>query len=322
MKKDYPIGVVYFVTILAMFFWSCAFIWVSQAYAIGFRPITVVFFRLIVASVVLTIITKFMGIKDTIKKEDYKLIFFLAFAEPFCYFLGESFGMLFVSPTLASILVSTIPLVTPIFAWMFLKEKVGLFEIVGLIVSFLGVVILVMEDLNLEAKLIGVFLMLIAVFGGTAYGILLKLLADKYPALTITKYQTYIGVILFMPLFFIFEFNQFLGLFSQSTLRYFFPLFKYILLLGALPSSFSFTFLAVAVRRLGVVKTNIFSNLIPVFTGLMAYLILKEPFSLSKMLAMGIVVVGLFVSQMGRLTNYLVKNKTHFTELSNNILKD
>ena len=294
MKKVYPLSVVYLLTVLAMVFWSLAFIWVRQVYDLGFRPLTVVFLRLVVASVVLTIITKIMNIKETIKREDYKLIFFLAFSEPFCYFLGESFGMLYVTPTLASIIVSTIPLVTPIFAWMFLREKVGIFEIVGLLVSFAGVLVLVIEDLNLGGKLIGILLMVIAVISGTAYGIILKVLADKYPALTITKYQTYVGMLLFLPLFYIFDYKYFIGI-PIAIIS-----FKYIFLLGALPSSLSFTFLAISVRRLGVVKTNIFTNLIPVMTGVMAFYVLNEPFSEMKMLAMSIVVIGLFISQMKR----------------------
>ena len=293
MKKDYPISLTYLLTVLAMFFWSFAFIWVTQAYQLGLKPFTVVFLRLVVASVVLTFITKLMKINNTIEKKDYKLIFFLAFAEPFCYFLGESFGMLYVTPTLASIIVSTIPLVAPIFALFILHERIGLFEIIGLLVSFAGVLILVLNDLKIGGELKGVLLMCLAVLGGTAYMIILKLLASNYPALTITKYQTYIGMLLFMPLFFIFEFNEMI---QEKTLNL--NSFKYLFLLGALPSSFSFTFLAVAVRRLGVIKTNIFSNLIPVFVGLMAFIILKEEFKAVRIIAMGIVILGLFISRI------------------------
>ena len=292
MKTNYPLSIIYILTILAMFFWSIAFIWVRQAYDLGLQPLTVVFLRLVVASVVLTIVTKLLKINETIDKSDYKFIFFLAFSEPFCYFLGESFGMLFVTPTLAALIVSTIPLIAPIFAWLFLKEKVGIYEIIGLLVSFLGVLILVIDDLNLGGKLIGILLMLIAVIGGTSYMIILKVLADKYPALTITKYQTYIGMLLFMPLFFIFDFKGFFAMGSNSISS-----LRYIFLLGALPSSFSFTFLAVAVRKLGVTKTNIFTNLIPVFVGLLSFFILKEPFTTAKIIAIAVVITGLFISQ-------------------------
>lgn len=303
MRKDYPLSIVYILTVLAMFFWSIAFIWVRQVFDIGFRPITVVLLRLIVASVVLSILVSLFRIKEKIAKEDHKWIFLLAFCEPFCYFLGESFGMLFVTPTLASIIVSTIPLITPIFAWFLIKERVNIYEIIGLIVSFTGVLFLVIEDLNLGGRLIGIILMGIAVISGTAYGLTLKKLTDNYTALTITKYQTIIGMFLFLPLFLIFELNQFLSIpFALSN-------FKYILLLGVFPSSLSFTFLAIAVRKIGVVRTNIFTNLIPVFTAVLAYYILKEEFSTTKIMAIVAVIIGLFISQLHRVDMGFIKYK-------------
>ncbi|MCL2064984.1 MAG: DMT family transporter [Candidatus Cloacimonetes bacterium] len=297
IKKEYPLSIIYLLTILAFLFWSLAFIWVRQVYDLGFRPLTLVFIRLVIASIVLTIVTRLLGVRDRINKKDYKLIFLLAFAEPFCFFLGQSFGMLFVTPTLAAVIVSTIPLMTPILAWFFLKEKVGICQIIGLLVSFSGVLMWVIEDMNLGGRLIGIVLMFFAVLGGTFYGIILKKLADKYPSMTIAKYQNYIGASLFMPLFLIFEVKHLIG----------FPIafigIRYILLLGTLPSALSYVFLGISVRRLGVVKTNIFNNLIPVFVGLLAFFILKENFSLYKIIAMIIVIVGLFVSQLCKKTN-------------------
>jgi drug/metabolite transporter (DMT)-like permease len=299
MRKDYPLSIVYLFAILAMFFWGISFVWVNQALTAGLRPLTIIFLRLVVACVVLTIWTRVMRLNEYIHPRDYKLFFFLAFAEPFCYFLGETFGMQYISPTLASIIISTIPLLTPIFAYMFLRENVTIFQIVGLVVSFAGVVALVVEDLNLGGRPIGFVLMSIAVLGGTAYGIILKKLTGSYSALTITKYQTFIGMFLFMPLFYIWDYR---GLYSMPT---FVDNIKYIVMLGALPSSVSFTFLAIVVHRLGIIRTNIFTYLIPVFTSITAFLILRETFTPYKISAMSIVIVGLVLSQLNL---YTIKN--------------
>ena len=42
----------------------------------------------------------------------------LAFFEPFFYFLGESFGLTYVSATVCSVLISTIPVFATIGAWI------------------------------------------------------------------------------------------------------------------------------------------------------------------------------------------------------------
>jgi drug/metabolite transporter (DMT)-like permease len=296
IRNDYSLSVVYILVIIAMLFWSFAYIWVKQLYELGFDlPITITFFRLIVASTVLTGVTYLLRIRDNISRGDYKYMFFLAFAEPFCYFLGEMYGMLYVSATIASVMIATIPLVLPLFAWLFIRERVNIYEILGLIVSFIGVMILVLEDLNLGGKLIGFLLMGVAVLSGTGYSILVKKMADKYNALTITKYQSIIGMCLFLPLFLTVEFKVFAG--SSFS----FGAFRFIILLGILPSCISFTFLAMGIRRLGVVRAGIFSNLIPVFVGVMSFFILKETFSLTKILAMCVVAFGLFVSQLNKI---------------------
>jgi drug/metabolite transporter (DMT)-like permease len=314
MRRDYPLSIVYLFAILAMFFWGISFVWVNQALVAGLRPLTIIFLRLVVACVVLSIWTRVIRLSERINPRDYKLFFFLAFAEPFCYFLGETFGMQYISPTLASIIISTIPLLTPIFAYMFLRENVTIFQIIGLVVSFAGVVSLVVEDLNLGGRPVGFVLMSIAVLGGTAYGIILKKLTGSYSALTITKYQTFIGMFLFMPLFYVWDYRV---LYSMPA---FVENIKYIVMLGALPSSVSFTFLAIVVHRLGIIKTNIFTYLIPVFTSITAFLILRETFTPYKIFAMSIVIVGLILSQLNMITiknlGLFMKNTLKFTAKS------
>ncbi len=292
MKK--PLWVVYTYATLAMFFWSFSFIWVKQLYDFGFKPITVVFIRLVIASVILNLVGKYLFAKEKVKREDYKHFFLLAFFEPFCYFMGESFGMQYVSASLASIIVALIPLVTPIFAWFIIKEKINIYEIIGLIISFSGVLLLVVNDLKLEGKIIGYLLMFVAVLGGTNYGIALRNLADKYNALTIVRVQTFIGALLFLPFFLIWDLKPFM------QLPYTFQPYSLLVLLAIFPSSLAFILLTIVVRNIGVVRANVFTNLIPIMTGVLSYFMIKEQFSSLKILAMIIVIFGLFISQLHR----------------------
>jgi len=295
MKKEISLTGIYLLTLLAMFVWSFSFIWMKQLYDMGLRPFTVVFLRLVVASIFMIFICKIFKKEEKIEKKDYKYLFLLAFAEPFCYFLGEGFGMLYVSASIASTMVALIPLITPIFALIFLNERVNYYQIIGLTVSFLGVVILMVNDLNLGGKLIGFLLMGIAVVSGSMFGILLKKLADKYSAFIVTKYQTIIGMLLFMPLFFIWEYNDFYSFLREPTFRI--SSLQNIVYLGALCSSLAFIILAITVRRIGVIRMNIFTNTIPVFTAILAFFMLDELFSLTKSIAIFLVILGLFMSQ-------------------------
>ncbi|MDD4232680.1 MAG: EamA family transporter, partial [Candidatus Cloacimonetes bacterium] len=51
------------------------------------------------------------------------------------------------------------------------------------------------------------------------------------------------------------------------------------------------------IRSLGVAKSNVFTNLIPVFTVVLAFIILGDSIGIRTILGLGLTLVGLFVSQ-------------------------
>ena len=114
--------IVYSSLLLAMVCWSMTFIWYKQAYP-HLTPLTLVTLRLSIASVLLLIVSLAFGKLKRIRRKDIPGFVILALFEPFIYFLGESYGMKYLSPTLASLIISTMPLFTPFFAFYLLKER-------------------------------------------------------------------------------------------------------------------------------------------------------------------------------------------------------
>ena len=192
---------IYFAAIFAMGCWSLSFVWYKVA-LLYYKPISLIFIRLFLATLILLAIGFLFKKRDAIDKKDWKYIFLLAFFEPFLYFLGESFGMQFVSSTVGALIIATIPVFTPFFAYFVIKEKITLPNIIGLVISFVGILILILKkDLSFSAKPIGVALMFFAVFSGIGFGLSAKKLAVKYSSLTLITWQNIIGIVLFLPLF-------------------------------------------------------------------------------------------------------------------------
>ena len=76
--------------------------------------------------------------------------------------------MKYVSPTVAAVIVATIPLFTPLAAWYFLKEKVRWMNVIGLFFSFIGVGFVVLNGaFQLDASPLGVSLEFMAVFAAS-----------------------------------------------------------------------------------------------------------------------------------------------------------
>jgi drug/metabolite transporter (DMT)-like permease len=281
----------YCAVVLSMIFWSFSFIWFKAANE-TFRPITIVFIRLLFSVILLTtflIISKnFMKIK----KGDRKLFLMLALFEPFFYFLGESFGLTYVSATVCSVLISTIPVFATIGAWLIFREKLKIINYAGIILSFIGVIVFIINtDGSISFSIKGLGLLLFAVLSAVGYNLTLSRLVGTYSPVYIVNVQNIIGAVLFLPLFLILDFRHFIN--TPFT----FNMFKPIIELAVFASCGAFILFAYSVRNMGITKANVFSNSIPVFTALFSFILLGDKLTVQNLIGMSIVIAGLFMSQ-------------------------
>ena len=285
-------GWVYLSLIMSMIFWAFSFVWVKEVYLV-YGPLTTVFFRLVIASVLLLLFALLTGKLVRIARKDLTTFLLLAFFEPFLYFMGESFGLKFVSSTVGAIIVATIPLFSPLAAARFHGEKISLRTFLGILLSFLGVSIVVFDSkFNLTASPLGIALEFLAVLSAIGYIVVLKKLAVKYNPTSIIAYQNLLGIIYFLPFWLIFEYRDFTAIpFNVAA-------FNGILKLSVFASCIAFIFYAHSVKRLGINSVNIFINIIPVFTAIFAWYILDEPLSLQKFAGIIVVIAGLLLAQV------------------------
>ncbi len=280
----------YIKAVLAMLFWALTFVWIKIAFR-WYTPIEIVFLRLVLASFLLFAASLLLRHKEIPEKKDIFRFMMVAFFEPFCYFMGEANGMQYVSPTLGSLIISTIPLFTVIAAWLFLKEKVTGWIFLGLFISLLGVGLLAFESEEIWATAKGIGLMMVAVFGGMFYGITVRKLTLKYETITIVSWQSLFGMIYFLPVFLALDARHFfsmqhsgLGLLTISAMSVFASVGAFMLYTGV-------------IRELGIIKSNLFTNLIPVLTAITAFLILGDTPTLKAVTGIALVILGLLISQ-------------------------
>ncbi len=282
----------YVAVILSMLCWSLSFVWIKFAY-ISYKPITIIFLRLII-SVLLLGLFLLIARKFTFpRRSDIKYILLLAFFEPFLYFMGESFGLQYVSSTLGAVFVSTIPLFAPIAGWYFYRERLTVKNFLGILLSFVGVgVVALKPDFSPEASLTGVLLMMVAVFSAVGYATVLKKIADRYNPVVLITYQNIIGIFLFLPFWMVFDLYDFMQTPFDPTAMW------AIVKLAIFASSLAFIFFTYSLRHLDISKANTFANVIPVFTAIFAFFILGESLNIQKMTGIAIVISGLFLSQI------------------------
>ncbi|KRE44244.1 hypothetical protein ASG85_32885 [Paenibacillus sp. Soil724D2] len=151
-----------------------------------------------------------------------------------------------------------------LFSLIFLREKVSAFQFIGLITSFIGVLIVLTKGNLLQLFHTqyneGDAIMLLAVLCWAAYSLLLKK-AKGIPPVTLVAMIAMVAAILMIPFLFFQPIHSdkitSLGIIG-------------VIYMGVFPSVGSFIFWNQGVKILGASKAGITMNLIPVFTAIIS----------------------------------------------------
>lgn len=301
----------YFYPLAAMLFWGMSFIWTSLLLKC-YQPVAIIFIRLVISSLFLFSVSVIFNKWEKIQRSDFLLFFLSALFNPFLYFLGENYGLKYSSSTIASVIIATIPVFSPVIAYLVFREKLTILNISGLFISFGGVVLmLITKNFSLSVDKRGIIFLSEAVLAALVYSVFVRKLTFMYSPLTIIKYQNLIGVFLFLPIFLAFDYH------STSLVKLNTEIISSFLLLSILASSLSFVFYTKSIQLLGISKANIFSNLIPVFTAIFSFIILAEHFSIQKLAGMLLVITGVFISEMNK-SNKVTEKITNYERRKTN----
>ncbi len=285
---------IYIAALLAMAFWGMSFVWTSIVFEY-YPPITTIFLRLVISSIFLFIILSFTGFLKRIRKEHMLLFLTSAIFNPFFYFLGENYGLKYSTASISAVVITTIPVLTPFAAWFMIREKISMLNIAGIMISFTGIlVMLINPDFSFTTDPKGVLMLFGAVLSAVIYSILLKKLMAFYSPVNLIAWQNLLGAVLFLPLFLLLDLDEFVHVVPDRRLLF------ALCSLAILASSLSYILFATTIKQLGVNRANVYSNLIPVITAIASYFILDEMFSGKKIAGIIIVIFGVIITQINK----------------------
>lgn len=278
--------------LMAMMFWGVSYIWTKLVLEY-YQPITIMFIRLSISALLMYIYIRFNREAIKIARSDYKIFILLSFFSPFCYFIGETYGLIHVSPTVAAVIIATIPLFAPFLGYFKFKEKVSAVNLAGFLISFAGICFMVLDQgFRLVASPKGVFLLFFAVVVALVNLIYLKRLVTRYNPFTIIFVQNGIGALMFLPVFLWLELHAFLVIRPSAT-----AIFS-LIALAVFGSTLAFIFYTASVKSLGIAKTSVLGNLIPVFAAVASLIVLNETIDQGKITGMLLVISGLLLAQI------------------------
>ena len=291
--------------IVSMIIWSVSGIAIKHALAV-LPPFTMIVLRF-VPSVLLMLIIGLICRKSSLfalqklEWKDLPLFLIAGFCQPFLYYLLETFTYdALHSPTIAETLLSTSPLLSPIFAAVLLRERVTKYNILGILVSTAGVFALSLigsKDYSI-GNYWGILLAFAAVSAAVIDSIMMRKVPAKYTSLTFIFYAQCVSLLFFIPLWFWKE-----GPEAIYNLQFAIDKSQLYVALGCVAyltvfaSVIAFILFCAALRKVGVTQANAFNNIRPAFTALWMFLFFGEHLPVGKWIGMALIIIGLFVCQ-------------------------
>ena len=313
----------YIAIVAAMLIWAGAGIAVKEALVV-FSPLTLIVMRFTLAVLLMLSIgllfrhNSIVGLQR-VERKDIPLFLLGGLFQPFLYFIFETYTyQSFSSPTVAEALLSTQPVMAPLFAWVLLRERVTRNNILGIVLSTLGVMMLLMMGggpLAMGDGSIGkgVLLAVLTVSMSVSYSVLLRRIPTQYSPLSIVFYVQSFALVLFYVLWGVMDRGS--GLLGDSAPQISAAIsgtptamrllceeqwLKSLLSVGylaVLASVTAFILFCYTVRQIGVTRANVFNNVRPVFTAILMWIMFGEILPIWKIIGIIIIIIGLFISQ-------------------------
>lgn len=273
---------------LTSIFWGYSFI-STKILLEELPPISIAFFRQVIASIVMVVIMLFSKSFKKMTKRDLILLAIASFFGVVLYFVFENIGLKYTTASNASIIVAAVPIFTLVTESIFYKLKITVKLIICVALSVAGVFMVILEQGSLDlssSTLKGNILMLLAMMAWVVYTIISKGLTSRYTGLLLTTYQMIVSSILFIP-FIIHEVPKWHTISTSAMLN--------LLYLSVFCSALAYYLYNLAVKELGATITTMFLNLIPVVTIIGGILVLDESISGLQIGGMVIIIASLFV---------------------------
>jgi len=261
---------------LAAVIWGASF--VATKAAVGeISPVTLIFLRFGIGVVVMALAVWRLGIFATISRRDWLLVALLgAIGIPIHQGLQAN-GLVVTAATSVAWLVALTPVFTALLAWFFLSESFGTMKTLGLIIAFIGALIVITKG-NFAADLLrlpsttGDFLALASALNWAVFTVISKPVLKRLPPTLMIAYVMAIGWILVLPFFANAQgWNEIDHLTIGGWLA--------VAFLGIFCSGLAYIFWYDALAQIDASQTAAFIYLEPFITVVVAALVLKEAFT-------------------------------------------
>ena len=283
--------------------WGASFLFVEVLLDL-INPFLIVYFRVSIASVILVLYLYLSKTKFKVTNKIVYNLFIMALLNNVVPFLLIAYGQQTTTGGLASILNANTSLITILLASMFISyEKLTVNRILGVLIGLFGIIIAVGYEsfLTIYDDSYGKFLILLATVSYSFAGIWAKLkLSDVPPLISATGMLTFSTVIL----------SPFAAIyFNDDLINLNFPIIFYSIMFAVLCSVIAYFLYFKILEKTGAGNLLICTIIIPPASIILNSLILGQVISISELIGLMIIILGLIVLDGRYRKLFIINNK-------------
>lgn len=263
---------------------------IGKSALVEFSALSVTTFRMVGAAACFWLLSLFCK-REQVDHRDMLKIFF---ASLFALVFNQGvfiFGLSLTSPIDASIVTTTLPIVTMIIAAIYLKEPVTNMKVLGIFVGAMGALILIMSSQTAgsgNSSILGDLLCLVAQISFSIYLTVFKGLSQKYSPITLNKWMFVYASMCYIP----FSYHDVAGIqwAEISTVAYLQA--GYVVLGG---SFLAYIFIMTAQRLMRPTVVSMYNYMQPIVASIAAIIMGLGVFGWEKGIAVALVFLGVYI---------------------------
>lgn len=279
------------IALLVMAMWGGSFISTKILLNAGLLPTQIYILRFALAYIVLFAFHHKKIWADSFLDE-FRL-FICGITSGSLYFIAENVALEHSFASNVALIVCMNPLLTMILGGLIYRsERLGKRQILGSLVTFLGMILVVLNGrFILKLSPIGDMLALLAAFSWTAYSLVARSLVGRYNSFFITRKILFYGVVSGLPIFFAFSPDVPWHVFRSPVV-----LGNY-LFLALIASLFCYVLWNKVMQQIGTVLASNYIYTNPLFTILIAALVLHERITVVAVLGAAFILLGMYLAE-------------------------
>lgn len=261
--------------------------------------------RLLGATLIFWLISLFTP-NEKIEKKDFLKILIASILGMCVNMLAFFRGLELSTPINSGIIITLSPVLVLILSYFFLKEKVTVKKIIGILIGFSGAVFLILNSsktgINAPNIPLGNSFFLLNASAYAGYLIVIKPLTSKYNIFTLMKWLFLIGLVLSTPI----TFNQFVEV-NWTELPWFAIWRMAYVVIGT--TFLTYLFNMYALKTLSPTTVGSFIYLQPIITIGFALITGNDVLDTTKLFSCLLVFIGIYLVSIRNKNNQLFNNK-------------